>query len=250
MTSSHGTGPAITRRQMLTGGLLAGSALVYPAPLRALEYSGGLPWAAGAADYPPGWVDRRFLTAAEIRTIEAITERLIPADADGPGARDAGVVRFIDSQLAGWYGRGQRWYMQGPFPEPLDTQGYQTHHTPAQLIREGLTALDAHVRSANADADFASLPEEQQIAILQRLENQEINFDSVPGALFFSFLLEMTIEGYFCDPVHGGNRDMAGWRYVGFPGARYDYRDFTDHGGARIDLHPVGLTGAPEWSAP
>ena len=235
---------------MLAGGLLGGSALVFPATLHALEIRGELPWSPGAADHPRFWEDARFLTAAEVRTLEAITERLIPADSDGPGAREAGVVRFIDSQLAGWYGRGQRWYMQGPFPEPLATQGYQTHHTPAQLIRAGLAALDAYVRSANRDADFAAMPEDRQIDILQRLENEDINFASVPGALFFSFLLEMTIEGYFCDPVHGGNRDMVGWRYVGFPGARYDYRDFTGHDGARITLHPVGLTGAPEWSAP
>jgi len=54
---------------------------------------------------------------------------------------------------------------------------------------------------------------------------------------------EMSIEGFFSDPLYGGNRDMADWTLVGFPGAHYDYRDFINHNGTRLDLAPVGLAG-------
>lgn len=241
----------LTRRSFIFRGLMAGSAIVAPASLLARDYHGtGMPWEAGVAD-PPYYMTTpgTFLTEAERRILDAMTARLIPGDADSPGAREAHVVEFFDRQLAGFYGRAQHWYMQGPFPEPLETQGYQTHHTPAQLIRDGLTAVDVHARETH-DADFADIEAPWQDAILKGLEEGEIVLPGVPAQKFFEFLMEMTIEGFFSDPVYGGNRDMVGWRLVGFPGARYDYRDFIHHNGARIDLPPVGLMGRPGWSAP
>jgi gluconate 2-dehydrogenase gamma chain len=56
-------------------------------------------------------------------------------------------------------------------------------------------------------------------------------------------LHQNTVEGYFADPVYGGNRDMAGWRMVGFPGARYDYRPFLSRRGEELDLEPVSVAG-------
>ena len=49
--------------------------------------------------------------------------------------------------------------------------------------------------------------------------------------------------------VHRITPENAGWRYVGFPGTRYDYRDFVGHNGARIDLPPVSLMGRPGWNS-
>lgn len=210
----------------------------------------GVPWHAGRANAP--WYGTQhdiFFTPAERETVDAITARLIPSDETGPGAREADVVTFIDRQLGGFYGEAPHWYMQGPFPEePLDTQGYQLPQTPAQLWRDGLAALDAHCRQAFSDRGFAELTEDEQDEVLAGLKEGEIELEGVSGEAFFGFVHEMTIEGFFCDPIYGGNRDMAGWRYVGFPGARYDYRDYVGHGGRPIEIEPVGLLGSHQWN--
>jgi len=99
----------------------------------------GVPWEPNVADEPYyGTEPGIFFSPAERLTADALTARLIPSDEFGPGARDADVVTFLDRQLAGFYGRAQRWYMAGPFPEPLETQGYQSPHTPRSFGAPGL----------------------------------------------------------------------------------------------------------------
>ena len=63
-------------------------------------------------------------------------------------------------------------------------------------------------------------------------------------------LWQNTKEGFFADPVYGGNRDMAGWRMIGFPGARYDYRDWIFRYNEPYPLPPVGIKAHPAWSNP
>jgi gluconate 2-dehydrogenase gamma chain len=240
------------RRSFLLRSALLGSAVAVPGLVRALELPSGtgMPWAERAADPPYfGLETGGFLTQAERAAVDAITARIIPSDENGPGAREADVVTFIDRQLAGFYGRGQRWYMEGPYPEPLETQGYQGERPPAALWRAGLAALDAHCRGDPRRRGFAELSEGEQDAVLEGLDEEEVAFEGVSAKQFFDFAKEMTIEGFFCDPIYGGNRDMVGWRYVGFPGARYDYRPFVDHGGRPIDIAPVSLMGGPHWRA-
>jgi gluconate 2-dehydrogenase gamma chain len=221
------------------------------ASLLAHEFrGGGMPWRAGVADEPHyGLEAGTFLSSEERTALDAFTSRLIPSDETGPGAREADVLTFIDRQLAGFYGRGQRWYMQGPFPEPLETQGYQSQQPPAQLIRDGLAALDAHCREEHGGRSFAELSEDEQDTILAALDEGDVEFEGLSAKAFFDFVHEITIEGFFADPIYGGNRDMAGWRLVGFPGARYDYRDYLAHNGAAIEMPPVGLMGRPEWNS-
>lgn len=242
----------ISRRRMLRNSLAAGTALFLgPQITQAREYPGGNvpPWAPNAANEPYyGTEYDHFFSPAERRAADALTARIIPTDESGPGAREADVVMFLDRQLAGFYGRGQRWYMRGPFPEPLETQGYQSEHPPAGLWRHGLAALDAHCRQTHDGRDFVDLTEDEQDAVLRAIDEEEIEFEEVSAKAFFDFAKEMTIEGFFCDPIYSGNRDMTGWRYVGFPGARYDYRDYLHHNGAPVELPPVGLMGAPYWT--
>lgn len=238
-------GRALSRRHFLAG-LMVGTATFMMPGAMARVISGHVPWVPGQTDMPPAYPAQRFFTPAERRCVDAITARLIPSD-DGPGAREAGVIDFIDSQLAGFYGRGERWYMRGPFAEGLETQGYQSEHPPAGLYRHAIEALDAHCEGA-LGAPFADLQSEQQDEVLTRLEEGGLELDGVSASAFFSLVLENAIEGFFCDPIYGGNRDMVGWKLVGFPGARYDYRDYLDHNGARIDIEPVGLNGRPAWN--
>ena len=207
-----------------------------------------IPWTPGAASPPPAFDGATFFTASERRCIDAITARLIPTDDTGPGAREAGVVDFIDNQLAGFYGRGATWYMKGPFAEGTGQQGYQSEYPPAALYRKAVEALDAHCRKTYDNRTFADLTGSEQDAVLKGMESGELSLGDAPSKTFFELVHQNTIEGFFCDPVYGGNRDMVGWRLVGFPGARYDYRPYLDHNGAAIKIEPVSLSGRPAWN--
>lgn len=206
----------------------------------------GIPWRPGQAD-TPNIPEGSFLSAQERRTLTAFCNRLIPADDLGPGASDAGVIDFIDRQLSGFYGRGDRWYMAGPFEDGTDEQGYQSEHPPAGLYRAGIAALEQYCRE-RLQTQFADLSAEQQDKILEQMEEGEIEFENISSSAFFDLVLENTIEGFFSDPIYGGNRDMVGWKLVGFPGARYDYRPYINHNGNWIDIEPVSLLGRPAWN--
>jgi gluconate 2-dehydrogenase gamma chain len=60
--------------------------------------------------------------------------------------------------------------------------------------------------------------------------------------------LQNVIEGFFSDPIYGGNRDMVGWKLIGFPGARYDYRPYVSKHNQKLALEPVGIGGRPGWT--
>jgi len=236
-----------TRRRFLTSCLLGTSGLFLSSAV-ARTITGEMPWSPGRAEVPPAYPELRFFTESERRCVDAITARLIPTDESGPGAREAGVMDFIDSQMAGFYGRAERWYMQGPFHEGTDQQGYQSEFPPAELYRQAIKSLDAHCRGVHDDRVFADLSEPDQDEILQRMEDGKLELDGVSAKGFLELVMDNAVEGFFCDPLYGGNRDMIGWKLVGFPGARYDYRDFLDHNGERINLEPVGLKGRPAWN--
>ena len=240
-----------TRRKILKSLLFGGTAIAAPSAVFSAIYGRGegMPWGP-LKGQPPyyGTQEDRFFTPDEREAVAAICARLIPSDGEGPGAVEADVITFLDRQMAGFYGRGQHWYMKGPFREGTATQGYQSEHPPAELYRHALAELDAYCR-AQQDVGFAALSEAQQDEILKGMDDEEITFDGVSAKAFFDLILKNTIEGYFADPIYGGNRDMVAWHYVGFPGTRYDYRDFVGHNGARIDLPPVSLMGRPGWNS-
>jgi hypothetical protein len=201
--------------------------------------------AAGvAAGVTPRWAgaigpqEPLFLTAPELRFLSAACDTLIPRDAH-PSATEAGVIGFIDRQLAGPYGRGEGLYLEGPFFEGTPGQGWQLGMTPAAMMRAGMAAAD---READ---EFASLMPSAQIEFLKALEEQRIDLGEVPSGLFFSELLSLTNEGYFADPAYGGNREYAGWELVGFPGAHAYYLDSVDRWNMAFDRQPYGMTHQP-----
>ena len=147
----------------------------------------GLSVAAGSAvscrraEQPgAGW---RFFTTSEARTVEAICAQLIPADQD-PGAKEAGVVNYIDLQLS---------------------RRFKKHRAP---YRQGIASVDATSRTRFGKA-FAELAGEQQVEVLNDAEE-----NSKP---FFELILAHTRQGFYGDPRHGGNRNMASWKMVGLP---------------------------------
>jgi gluconate 2-dehydrogenase gamma chain len=241
--------PRLTRRSLLasTAALLVAGV----SAARARTISGSLPWEPGAATPPervrPGpWM---FFTAGEAALIEAAVDRLIPPDDRGPGGKDAGCAVFIDRQLAGPYGRADGLYMRPPFMPGAATQGYQSPDAPAARYRAGLKAVTDYVKATYSGKSFAELAPADQDKVLSGLESGSIALKDVHSPDFFTLLLQNTQEGFFADPLYGGNRDMAGWKLVGFPGARYDYRDWVSRHNEPYPLPPVSITGRAEWTS-
>jgi gluconate 2-dehydrogenase gamma chain len=181
----------------------------------------------------------QFFNADEARFIEAACERLIPADELGPGALGAAVPNYLDKQLGGAWGAGERLYRSGPWTSGSAMHGYQLPFTPAELFH---TSLRAVMRDFGArGTPFHEMPTEGQDAYLESLEAGAHDLDGVPSAEFFDALLKMTVEGFFSDPVYGGNRDMVAWRMIGFPGAYADYFEAVDRHGVKFEREPMSL---------
>ncbi len=237
----------VTRRGILS--VAAGSALVF-GTAKGETLRTVLPWTPGYADRPEPSDPRRgylFFTPAEAAFIETAVSRLIPMDELGPGALEAGVSIFIDRQLSGPYGQGDHFYLKGPFPKGQDTQGWQMG-SPATVYRAAILEVDRYTMDAKGVV-FARLSSEESDAILKALESGDAQLKGgVDAKAFFALLLQNTIEGFFADPLYGGNRDMVGWKLIGFPGARYDYRDFVNRHGEPYPLPPVAIGGRPEWN--
>lgn len=176
----------LSRRSVLKRAAAAGTAAVSP---RLLAQAGGT-----REPYTN-------LSTGEAQTLEAIVARLIPADANGPGALEAGAVRYIDLGLGGALAASRETYAAG------------------------LAAVDALARSSHGRR-FAELDAGDQDALLESFERDDSDvsgdataFPIVPSA-FFDLVLEHAIEGTFCDPHYGGNRDFVGWTLLGYPGIR------------------------------
>jgi gluconate 2-dehydrogenase gamma chain len=261
---AHGDGPSSAGSSSRTAGnaarpratmtrrnLLASAAfLVTTSSATARVVTKVLPWRPNEA-YPiapitPGGY--LFFTASEAAMVGAMVDRLIPTDDLGAGAKDAGVTVFIDRQLTGPYG-GHDWlYMQGPFSaSPLPSQGLQSPLTPRQQYRLGLAALAAYCATAFGGRSFAQLSADEQDKLLAGMEKGEVKFTGFDSKMLFNVVHANTIEGYFADPIYGGNRDMVGWKLVGFPGARYDYRDVIDKPNQAYTIPPVAMQGRPAW---
>jgi len=142
-----------------------------------------------------------FFNDENSRTIKAFAERLMPGAPGKPGATDADVLNYIDLALSGAYKDEQEFY------------------------RHGLTQLDAHCKAAYGKA-FRSLPAAQQDEVITALEHGKAPEFVWPTAqAFFNTVRKHTMEGMFADPVYGGNKDFAGWRLVGFPGAQMQFTE-------------------------
>src|SRR5262249_48810336 len=180
-----------------------------------------------------------FFNAAEADFIEAAVDRLIPPDEIGPGALQAGVNNYLDKQLGGAWGAGERLYRSGPWLPGTPSQGYQLPFTPAELFHTALRAINLQL--AGKGASFASLAANEQDAFLKSLESGGTDLDGVPSGVFFDMLLTMTVEGYFSDPVYGGNKDMGAWKMIGFPGAYANYYDAIEQHGVKFEREPMSI---------
>jgi gluconate 2-dehydrogenase gamma chain len=207
------------RRQFLVlSAASIGGVLVYTLDQRAIRLS--------AQDDKSMRIPLRFFTQAEALTVAAACARIFPGDTSGPGAREAGVVIFIDRQLAGPWGRDRHRYTRPPFDEDAPAEmGYQGKATPREIYRQGLKGL----------AGFTKLTPAEQDAKLREIE----------AGRFFDLLRRNTIEGMFCDPLHGGNVDMVGWQMIGFPGPRMsNFAEIDRYRGEEFRPKPMSLRQA------
>src|SRR5262245_2997073 len=135
------------------------------------------------------------LTAAEADLLDAIVARLIPTDANGPGATEARAVHYIDRALGG----------------PLASS--------RQAYTSGLAALDRYARASRGKA-FTELAPIDQDSVLIDVETGAATGFTGSSAAFFALVLNHTHQGTFGDPYYGGNADFVGWDLVGYPGVR------------------------------
>ncbi len=181
-----------------------------------------------------------FLSQTEAAFLDAAVARLIPKDELGPGAKEAGVTYFIDQQLFGGYGSMAKKYKQGPWPEGTPQQGYQSPLTPAEVYRAAIRDTNSYCRKQYGKA-FEALSIAQQDEVLKGLDEGKVELESVRAQFFFNMLLNNTVEGFFSDPVYGGNRDKAGWKLVGFPGVAAVYTSFIEKHGVPYRAQPVSI---------
>jgi gluconate 2-dehydrogenase gamma chain len=234
--------PSISRRELLKSAALlpAAAAVATTAPIRFVPRT--MPSAGGR---PPDYTApaQGFLDAGEKAFVEAAVARIIPADDLGPGATEAGVADFIDRQLAGPYGAAETWYMQGPWQQGTEQQGYQLRLAPAQLYRAAIREIDRHVRDQHGNRGFAQLDAKAQDDFLHALEKGDVKISGDLGKEFFEMLVVNTIEGFLADPIYGGNRDFIGWKLIGFPGPRYNYVAQVGEFGRKYDMPFVSIAG-------
>jgi gluconate 2-dehydrogenase gamma chain len=183
-----------------------------------------------------------FFTRREAETLDAIAARLIPGSETDPGAREACVPAYIDHKLASFETFATPTYFKPPFAKPvnhptgeqagateailvdakqLPRYGFQGSSTPQDSYRKGLATVDK-VTKKKFGKRFIELDEPTQTKFLADMEDGKVG-SFKKSKDFFNMVLEDVYEGMFSDPVYGGNRDLAGWKLVGYPGAQRAY---------------------------
>jgi gluconate 2-dehydrogenase gamma chain len=185
----------LSRRELLKRAGLVGAAAV-ATPVGTLVRSTDLAQSTPPDQTPAGPAQvLETLTAAEAETLEAITARLIPSDAIGPGALEAQAARYIDRALGGALASSRDAY------------------------RSGLAAIDGYARMSKGSS-FAKLPAPDQDAVLRDMEANVASGFVPDASTFFNLVRAHTIQGTFCDPYYGGNAEFVGWDLIGYPGVR------------------------------
>jgi gluconate 2-dehydrogenase gamma chain len=117
--------------------------------------------------------------------------------------------------------------------------GISTSVETRRTFRTAIKTINAELNKSGPA--FWEMSPDQQDEYLHKLEAGGVDLNGVPSEVFFDQLLGMTIEGFFSDPVYGGNKDMVGWKMIGFPGAYATYFDLIDKHGIKFEREPVSL---------
>jgi gluconate 2-dehydrogenase gamma chain len=229
----------IPRRKFLVGVGLAGSAVASGlTPANSAEPAAAQMLANATAAQPEPLLT---LTETEYAFVAAAVDTLIPADELSPSGSECGVAIFIDRQLAGAYGAGARLYRDGPFAKAKPEFGYQLPLNPREFFRAGIAAANEWSRKTYGK-DFDRLPGADREGALKTMEEGKAEFAGLSSRMFFNALLDISLEGFFADPIYGGNRNMAAWKMVGYPGLPATYReDIKKYLGKKYDKPPRSI---------
>ena len=219
----------LPRRQFLLGAGLAGASVATglagaPAPAAAQTTTAAAAPHPAASSEPETWLT---LTATEVAFLSAVADAMIPADDLSPSGTDCGVVTYIDRQLAGAYGAGAKMYRMGPFRRGKPEQGYQLALTPREYFAAGIEAANDWTRKTYGK-EFDRLSPAERTAALRQMDEGKAKFEHFSATGFFNRVHGIVMEGFFSDPMYGGNRNMAGWKMLGFPGLPATYADKVD----------------------
>lgn len=222
-TTSEDNNPIARRNFLLGAGTAVAASLSSPAAAQAPQ---PIPTQAAPAQAAneEGFLT---LTATEVAFLSAAADTIIPADDLSPSGTACGVVTFIDRQLAGAWGTGAKMYRSGPFRKGKPEQGYQLPLTPREFFAAGIVATNAWSRQTHGK-DFDRLTPPERESALKELEGGKAALGDFNGRQFFAALLQITMEGFFADPIYGGNRNKAGWRMVGYPGLPAVYSNLIE----------------------
>ncbi len=220
---------ALPRRRFLLGAGLAGASvatgLAPPAAAEAQTQSPAPAGAPAAAKTEPETY--LALTPSEVAFVSAVADTMIPADELSPSGTDCGVVTYIDRQLAGAYGASAKMYRMGPFRRGKPEQGFQLALTWREYFAAGIEATNDWSRKTYGK-EFDQLAPADRAAALTAMEEGKAEFAHFSAKAFADRMHAIVMEGFFADPMYGGNRNMAGWKLLGYPGLPATYKDKVD----------------------
>jgi gluconate 2-dehydrogenase gamma chain len=224
---------ALPRRKFLVGAGLAGTAVASglsqaatAAPQSPIAAAANAATAAAAP--PPAQPEPLlYLNDAEHAFIVAAVDTFIPADELSPSGSDCGCAVYIDRQLASAWGGGAKSYRSGPFLKGKPEQGYQLPLTPAEFVSTGIAAANDWSRKTYGH-DFDQLAPDKRAEALKEMQEGKAQFANFSSRAFFARLLTLTMEGFFGDPIYGGNRNKVAWKMLGYPGLPATYANVID----------------------
>jgi gluconate 2-dehydrogenase gamma chain len=216
----------IPRRKFLVGAGLAGTAVAAGLADNTTPAAAD-PKSVAAPQGTPAPEPLLYLNETEHAFVAAAADTLIPADDLSPSGSNCGCATYIDRQLASAWGGGAKTYRAGPYFQGKPEQGYQLPLTPAEFFSAGIAAANDWSRKTYG-SDFDRLDPDRRIEALKAMEKGNAQFSNFNAKAFFGRLLAITMEGFFADPIYGGNRDKASWRMLGFPGLPATYANVID----------------------
>lgn len=231
---------SIPRRGFLKGAGAAGAAAATALAGRSDPVEAETPVASAAADSNTNEA-YLTLTANEAAFLSAAYDTFIPADKLSPSGTDCGIVTFMDRQLAGAWGGGARLYRSGPFVQGKPGHGYQLPLTPREYFAAGIKAANAWTRKTYGK-DFDRLSPAERDAALKVMESGKAEFADFNAKQFFDALYQSAMEGFFADPIYGGNRNKVSWRMVGYPGLPATYASKAlEYRGKKVAIEPQSI---------
>ena len=227
---------ALPRRKFLVGAGLAGASLAGTAVATGLTQSAAADPQTPAARRRAEYRSRRrrnslsrFLSSMRPSTLSS-SPRSIRSFPPTNCRRPAAIAAVRSISTANWPAPGaaaRKSYRSGPFFKGKPEQGYQLALTPAEFFSAGIAAANDWSRKTYGH-DFDGLPPDKRAEALKAMQEGKAEFANFSSKAFFARLLTLTMEGFFGDPIYGGNRNKVSWKMLGFPGLPATYANVID----------------------